>query len=50
MPTESQGRPSRPALERVYRQASATVKQLALWGVGEAAFADVRKEFGETII
>ncbi|KLO05137.1 SPRY-domain-containing protein [Schizopora paradoxa] len=47
---ESQGRPSRPALERVYRQASATVKQLALWGVGEAAFADVRKEFGETTI
>jgi len=47
---ESQGRPSRPALERVYRQAFVTVRQLALWGVGDAAFADVRKEFGETSI
>lgn len=42
---ESQGRPSRPALERLYRQTSATLTQLALMGVGEAAFADMEKEF-----
>ncbi|KAH9913132.1 SPRY-domain-containing protein [Epithele typhae] len=44
---ESQGRPAHPALETLFRQASACVTQLALLGVGAAAFADVRKEFVE---
>ncbi|KAI5120556.1 hypothetical protein M0805_000284 [Coniferiporia weirii] len=42
---ESQGRPSRPALERLYRQVSATIAQLALLGNGDAAFVDVESEF-----
>ncbi|TDL28944.1 SPRY-domain-containing protein [Rickenella mellea] len=42
---ESQGRPSRPALERMYRQTSATLTQLGLMGVGAAAFADMTNEF-----
>ncbi|KAI0353184.1 SPRY-domain-containing protein [Trametes cingulata] len=44
---ESQGRPAHPALETVYRQASACVTRLGLLGAGSAAFADVRKEFLE---
>ena len=43
--TESQGRPSRPALERLYRQTNVVLTQLALSGVGDAAFADMRAEF-----
>jgi len=42
---ESQGRPSQPTLERIYRQVNATILQLGILGVGAAAFADVRKEF-----
>ncbi|KAL5495736.1 hypothetical protein ACEPAI_1200 [Sanghuangporus weigelae] len=41
----SQGRPSRPALERLYRQTNVALTQLALIGVGDAAFADMRGEF-----
>lgn len=44
---ESQGRPPRPLLERVCRQASGCVVQLGLMGVGAAAFADIRKELLE---
>lgn len=43
--TESQGRPSRPALERLYRQTSVVLTQLALMGMGDAAFADMQEEF-----
>lgn len=42
---KSQGRPSHPALEQLYRQAAACVEQLGLFGVGAAAFADMSKEF-----
>lgn len=42
---ESQGRPSRPALERLYRQTNVVLTQLALMGVGDAAFADMYAEF-----
>ena len=42
--TESQGRPSRPALERMYRQTGAVTLQLALMGVGDAAFVNMRSE------
>jgi hypothetical protein len=42
---KSQGLPSHPALERLYRQAAACVVQLGLLGVGAAAFADMPKEF-----
>ncbi|KAH7930594.1 SPRY-domain-containing protein [Leucogyrophana mollusca] len=41
----SQGRPAQPALERLYRQSAASLLQLALMGVGAAAFADMPKEF-----
>ncbi|KAG8907592.1 hypothetical protein FRB99_003516 [Tulasnella sp. 403] len=41
---ESQGRKSDSVLERLYRQASGVVRQLAVMGDGQAAFADVRKE------
>lgn len=44
---ESQGRRSRPALERLYRQTGAVLTQLALRGFGEAAFVDMQKEFSE---
>ncbi|OJT07939.1 Ran-binding protein 10 [Trametes pubescens] len=44
---ESQGRPAHPALETLYRQASACVTRLGQLGAGAAAFADVRKEFLE---
>lgn len=44
---KSQGRPSRPALERMYRQASAVILQLALMGAGDAAFINVRSELLE---
>jgi len=42
---KSQGMPSHPALEQLYRQAAACVEQLGLFGVGTAAFADMSKEF-----
>lgn len=41
----SQGRHSRPVLERTYEQASAAVVQLGLTGTGAAAFADMEREF-----
>lgn len=34
-----------PILERLFTQASATVIQLGMNGVGAAAFADAEKEF-----
>ncbi|KAF8167856.1 hypothetical protein B0H34DRAFT_792533 [Crassisporium funariophilum] len=42
---KSLGRPVQPALETVYRHASACVTQLGLYGVGAAAFADMPREF-----
>ncbi|KAI0089737.1 hypothetical protein BDY19DRAFT_992708 [Irpex rosettiformis] len=42
---ESQGKPAHPALETLYRQTAAVVVQLGLLGVGQAAFADMSKEF-----
>ncbi|KAI0684098.1 hypothetical protein BC835DRAFT_1422597 [Cytidiella melzeri] len=45
---ESQGKPAHPALETLYRQTAACVVQLGLLGVGQAAFADMSKEFLET--
>ncbi|KDQ54931.1 hypothetical protein JAAARDRAFT_354484 [Jaapia argillacea MUCL 33604] len=42
---KSQGRATRPGLERVYRQTAACIVQLGLMGVGAAAFADLGKEF-----
>jgi hypothetical protein len=45
---ESQGKPTRPALESIYRQAATCVTQLGLVGVGAAAFADIQKEFLDT--
>ncbi|KAG8928160.1 hypothetical protein FRC02_007288 [Tulasnella sp. 418] len=45
---ESLGRRSESMLERVYRQTSGVVTQLGLIGEGQAAFADVEKEFLET--
>ena len=44
---ESQGKPTHPALETLYRQTAACVIQLGLLGVGAAAFADMQKEFLE---
>ncbi|KAF9056421.1 hypothetical protein BJ165DRAFT_513128 [Panaeolus papilionaceus] len=44
---KSQGYPARPALETLYRQASTCITELALQGVGQAAFADVSREFLE---
>ena len=42
---ESQGKPAHPALETLYRQTAAVIVQLGLLGVGQAAFADMSKEF-----
>ncbi|PPQ72669.1 hypothetical protein CVT26_002885 [Gymnopilus dilepis] len=42
---KSQGRPSQPALETLYRHTDACIKQLGLLGVGAAAFADLSREF-----
>lgn len=42
---ESQGRPTRPALESLYRQAAVCILRLGLLGAGAAAFADMPKEF-----
>ncbi|KAF8530934.1 hypothetical protein JB92DRAFT_2854373 [Gautieria morchelliformis] len=44
---ESQGRPPHPALERLYRHTQACIVQLGWLGAGEAAFADMPKEFLE---
>ncbi|KAF8707639.1 SPRY protein, partial [Rhizoctonia solani] len=41
----SQGRPEHTALESVYRQTAVVTEVLAREGVGQAAFADVEKEF-----
>jgi len=41
---QSQGRPTRPALESLYRQTAACILQLGLLGAGAAAFADMPKE------
>ncbi|KAL0950475.1 hypothetical protein HGRIS_007287 [Hohenbuehelia grisea] len=43
-PTESQGQPSRPGLETLYRHAAVCITQLGLLGVGSAVFADLQKE------
>ncbi|QRW18964.1 Ran-binding protein 9 [Rhizoctonia solani] len=43
----SQGRPEHTALESVYRQTAVVTEVLAREGVGQAAFADVEKEFWE---
>ncbi|TFK57664.1 SPRY-domain-containing protein [Heliocybe sulcata] len=40
---KSQGRPSHPALEQLYRQAAACIEQLGLIGVGSAAYAELPK-------
>jgi len=42
---ESQGNPTRPALEILFRQTSACLGQLGLMGVGAAVFADAQDEF-----
>ncbi|KAK7468487.1 hypothetical protein VKT23_002993 [Stygiomarasmius scandens] len=44
---KSQGRPTRPTLETVYRQAAVSIHYLGMTGVGSAAFADMQKEFLE---
>ncbi|KAJ7602220.1 hypothetical protein B0H17DRAFT_1155039, partial [Mycena rosella] len=41
----SQGRPAHPPLETIYRHTAALIHQLAVSGVGAAAFADMQKEF-----
>ncbi|KAJ7618362.1 concanavalin A-like lectin/glucanase domain-containing protein [Mycena rosella] len=41
----SQGRPAHPPLETIYRHTAALIQQLAVSGVGAAAFADMQKEF-----
>ncbi|CAE6463310.1 unnamed protein product [Rhizoctonia solani] len=41
----SQGRPEHTALESMYRQTAVVAEVLAREGVGQAAFADVEKEF-----
>ncbi|KAF8633962.1 hypothetical protein AX15_001142 [Amanita polypyramis BW_CC] len=46
---KSQGHPTRPALETLYRHTVTCMTQLALFGVGAAAFADVSRELlGDT--
>ena len=40
----SQGRHAHPILGRLFAQASATVVQLGISGVGAAAYADAEKE------
>ncbi|THU90771.1 SPRY-domain-containing protein [Dendrothele bispora CBS 962.96] len=42
---KSQGRPTRPTLETVYRHTSVSIHYLGLTGIGSAAFADMQKEF-----
>ncbi|KAH0838642.1 hypothetical protein J3R83DRAFT_6967 [Lanmaoa asiatica] len=42
---QSQGRPTQPLLDRLYRQTAVCLTQLALMGNGAAAFADMPKEF-----
>ncbi|KAF9456815.1 hypothetical protein BDZ94DRAFT_1285571 [Collybia nuda] len=44
---KSQGRPSHPVLETMYRHTATCVVQLGLLGVGSAAFADMPREFLE---
>ncbi|RDB28553.1 Ran-binding protein 9 [Hypsizygus marmoreus] len=44
---KSQGRPTSPVLETLYRQTAACIMQLGMLGVGSAAFADMPKEFLE---
>ncbi|KAJ3997898.1 SPRY-domain-containing protein [Lentinula boryana] len=41
----SQGRPTRPSLEMMYRQTAVCLFQLGLFRVGAAAFANMQKEF-----
>ncbi|KAF9072663.1 concanavalin A-like lectin/glucanase domain-containing protein [Rhodocollybia butyracea] len=43
--SRSQGRPTHPALEMMYRQTSVCLLQLGLARVGAAAFANMQKEF-----
>lgn len=42
---QSQGYPTQPLLDRLYRQTAVCLTQLALLGNGAAAFADIQKEF-----
>ena len=42
---ESQGRPTRPPLETLYRHTATCITQLGILGVGSAAFADMAREF-----
>ncbi|EJD55405.1 SPRY-domain-containing protein [Auricularia subglabra TFB-10046 SS5] len=44
---ESQGKPTQPALERLYRHTEACVMTLGALGVGAAAYADMKREFVE---
>lgn len=43
--SESQGKPTRPALEMIYRHTAVCVLELGILGNGSAAFADLGKEF-----
>lgn len=43
--TGSQGRPTHPALEMMYRQTAVALLHLGLARVGAAAFANMQKEF-----
>lgn len=45
---KSQGRPTRPALELLYRQTAACLLQLGSMGVGTVAFADISREILES--
>jgi len=46
---KSQGHPTRPALETLYRHTAACITQLGLLGVGTAAFVDMPRELlGDT--
>jgi len=42
---KSQGRPSHPVLETLYRQTAVCTAQLGLMGVGGATFADMQQRF-----
>ncbi|KAJ8520333.1 hypothetical protein ONZ45_g2801 [Pleurotus djamor] len=44
---KSQGKPTQPILETVYRHTAGCITQLGLLGVGSAAFADLQKELLE---
>ncbi|KAF9493903.1 SPRY-domain-containing protein [Pleurotus eryngii] len=44
---KSQGKPSMPILETVYRHTAGCIVQLGLMGVGSAAFADMQRELLE---